>query len=145
MLRLILFDLLLFGTCAYALLKGTRDARIVAAVSIAANFASSALKAPVTSSYSSFETGVFTVDVVTLLAFTFVALTSDRFWPLWVSGLQLTTSFGHLIKGFASDLMPIAYAAALRFWSYPILIILAVAVWRGQRRSSRIRNEAVLA
>jgi len=33
--------------------------------------------------------------------------------------------------------MPLAYAAALRFWSYPILIILAIAVWRSQRRARR--------
>jgi hypothetical protein len=30
-----------------------------------------------------------------------------------------------------------AYAAALRFWGYPILIILAVGVWRSQRRVGR--------
>ena len=56
-----------------------------------------------------------------------------------MSGLQLTTSFGHLIKAFETQLLPFAYAAALRFWSYPILIILAVAVYRSQRRD---RTEA---
>jgi hypothetical protein len=137
MLRVILFDILLFGTCGYALLCGRTDARIVALVCIAANFASAWIKAPVNSSYSSFETGVFAVDILTFLAFTYVALTSDRFWPLWVSGLQLTTSLGHIMKLFESDLMPLAYAAALRFWSYPILIILAIAVWRSQRRARR--------
>ena len=74
------------------------------------------------------------VDILTFAAFTFVALTSDRFWPLWVSGLQLTTSMGHVLKGIETSLLPIAYAAALRFWSYPILIILTVAVWRHQQR-----------
>jgi hypothetical protein len=77
------------------------------------------------------------IDLLTFIAFTYVALTSDRFWPLWVSGLQLTTSLGHLLKGMESGLLPIAYAAALRFWSYPILIILAVGVWRGRRRPQR--------
>jgi hypothetical protein len=145
MLRVILFDLLLFGVCGYALLKGGKDARIVAAVCIAANFASAAVKAPVATSYSSFETGVFAVDLLTLMAFGFVALTSDRFWPLWVSGLQLTTSMGHLIKAAAGDLGSIAYAAALRFWSYPILIILAVAVWRSQRRARAARVQTISA
>ena len=70
----------------------------------------------------------------TLAAFTYVALRSDRFWPLWISGLQLTTSVGHVLKAIDSHLVPFAYGAALRVWSYPILIILAVAVWRGQRR-----------
>jgi len=86
-------------------------------------------------SYSSVEWGVMAVDLLTFAAFTFVALTSDRFWPLWVAGLQLTTSMGHLFKAMESNLMPLAYAAALRFWSYPILIILVIAVWRSQRRA----------
>src|SRR5215208_5664515 len=130
MIRVILFDLLLFGACGYALLRGRTDARIVAIVCIAANFASYAL----VSRYASVETGVLIIDLLTFLAFTAVALKSDRFWPLWVSGLQLTTSLGHLFKAIETDLMPLAYAAALRFWSYPILIILAVGVWRSQRR-----------
>ena len=139
MVRLILFNLLLFGACGYALAKGTRDARIVAVVCLIANFATLAARGPAVTSYSSLQMGVLLIDMATFAAFTFVALTSDRFWPLWVSGLQLTTSMGHLMKGMHSDLLPLAYAAALRFWSYPILLILAVAVWRHHQR---LRDQA---
>jgi hypothetical protein len=135
-LRTIIFDLLLFGICGYAFFKGTADARLVAAVCIIANFASFIVRGPTVTSYSSVEWGVMAVDVMTFLAFTYVALRSDRFWPLWISGLQLTTSLGHLFKALESNLLPLAYAAALRFWSYPILIILAVAVWRSQNRTN---------
>jgi hypothetical protein len=130
MARLIIFNVLLLGSCAYALLRGTRDAQIVAIVTLAASLASFAL----VSRYAHVEFGVLAVDVLTFLAFTAVALKSDRFWPLWISGLQLTTSFGHLLKAWEDQLVPIAYAVALRSWSYPIQIILAVAVWRSQRR-----------
>ena len=130
MTRLILFNLLLFGSCGYALLRGTRDAQIIAIVTLVASFASFALF----SRYTDVESGVLVVDLLTFVAFTAVALKSDRFWPLWISGLQLTTSFGHLLKAWEDQLVPIAYAIALRSWSYPIQIILAVAVWRSQRR-----------
>ena len=130
MLRVILFDLLLFGTCGYALLYGRQDARIVGAVCIAANFASYAL----VSRYQGVELGVLTIDLLVFLIFTGVALRSDRFWPLWVSGLQLTATFGHALKAVEFSLVPIAYAVSLRFWSYPILIILAVATWRSRKR-----------
>lgn len=143
MIRLIIFNALLFGACGYALLKGKTDARIVAIICIIATFASSALKAPTSSSYSSVEWGVLAVDLFTFMAFTLVALSSDRFWPLWISGLQLTTSLGHLFKGIDATLLPLAYAAALRFWSYPILIILVVGVWRSQRRSKHEAATAV--
>jgi len=136
-IRTIIFDLLLFAACGYALWRGRADARIVAIAFVVGNFATYALRTEVGGGYSSLETGIFIVDIACLAAFTYAALISDRFWPLWVSGLQLTTSFGHIMKAIDSDLLPFAYAAALRFWSYPILIVLAAGVWRSQRRLSR--------
>lgn len=130
MVRLIIFNALLLGSCGYALLRGTHDAKIIAIVTLVASFATLLLFR----TYSEVEFGVLIVDVLTFLAFAAVALKSDRFWPLWISGLQLTTTFGHLLKAFEDQLVPIAYAVALRSWSYPIQIILAVAVWRSTRR-----------
>lgn len=138
MIRLIIFNVLLFGSCGYALLKGTRDAQIVAVVTLVASFASYFL----VSRYAGVEVGVLAVDMVVLLAFTAVALQSDRFWPLWIAGLQLTTTFGHALRAFEDQMVPIAYAVALRFWAYPIQIILIVAVWRSQRRKQRARTPA---
>jgi len=133
--RFILYHLLLFGACGYALLRGNTDARIVGAVFLIGNFVTYALRSQWAESYSSVESGIFVVDVLAFLAFTYAALISERFWPLWVSGLQLTTNLGHVMKAVDLHLMPLAYAAALRFWGYPILIILAVGVWRSQRRA----------
>ena len=138
MIRLIIFNALLLGSCGYALLCGTRDAKIIAIVTLVASFATLLLFR----TYSEVETGVLAVDVLTFLAFTAVALKSDRFWPLWISGLQLTTTFGHMLKAFEDQLVPIAYAVALRSWSYPIQIILAVAVWRSQQRARAERQVA---
>ena len=132
--RFILYHLLLFGACGYALFRGNTDARIVGAVFLVGNFITYALRSQWAESYSSVESGIFAVDVIAFLAFTYAALISERFWPLWVSGLQLTTNFGHVMKAVDLHLMPLAYAAALRFWGYPILIILALGVWRSRRR-----------
>ena len=46
------------------------------------------------------------------------------------------------MKAVDVHLMPLAYAAALRFWGYPILIILAVGVWRSQRRERAENRQA---
>lgn len=142
MVRLILYNLLLFGACGYAFWRGKIDARIVAAFFFIGSFATFALRSHLASEYSSVEPAVFVIDVICFLAFTYAALISDRFWPLWVSGLQLTTSFGHVLKAVHTDIVPIAYAAALRFWGYPILIILAVGVWRSQQRLHRENERA---
>jgi hypothetical protein len=137
MARLIVYYLLLFGACGYAFWRGKAEARIVASAFFVGSFATIAIRSHSSGSYSSLEAGIFVIDVACFLVFTYAALISDRFWPLWVSGLQLTTSFGHIMKVIDANLLPIAYAAALRFWGYPILIILAIGVWRGQRRLRR--------
>jgi hypothetical protein len=138
--RLLLYRALMYGICGYALFKGRTDARIVAAVFLVGNFATLSLRSHLVSEYSSVESAVFVIDVICFLFFTYAALISDRFWPLWVAGLQLTTNFGHVLKFIDSRMLPLAYAAALRFWGYPILIILAVGVWRSQQRLRRERE-----
>lgn len=129
-----LFKTLLFLVCLYALLRGTQEARVVAVICLFGSLATSLLISPLNERYSGVETGVFIVDVAVLTGFVAVALRSSRFWPLWIAGLQLTTTFGHAMKGVTQDLLPQAYAAALSFWAYPIILILAVGVWRGHRR-----------
>jgi hypothetical protein len=137
--RLIIYRVLMYGTCGYALFRGKADSRIVAAVFLIGDLSTLALRS---STYSSVETGVLAVDILGFLGFTYAALISDRFWPLWISGLQLTSSLGHLFKAIDTHLLPLAYAAALRFWAWPILIILAIGTWRGRRRLKREHSAA---
>jgi hypothetical protein len=134
MTRILIYAALLAAVSAYAFMRGRSDERIAAAVCVIASLVSVALLGPVRQRYSGVETGVLIVDLATLAAFTWIALKSERFWPLWISGLQLTTTMGHLLKAVDSNLIPLAYGAALRSWSYPILIIVAVGTWRGERR-----------
>jgi len=89
---------------------------------------------PIAQRYEGIEEGTMLVHLAVLAAFTTVALRSKRFWPLWAAGLQLTTSLGHVLKGVKHDLLPQAYGAALQFWSYPILLILAVGTYRAHQR-----------
>jgi hypothetical protein len=135
--RLLIYHALLFGACGYALLRGRTDARIVAVVFLIGDFGTTLLRSHLPGDYSSVETSTLIIDVLAFFGFTYAALISDRFWPLWISGLQLTTSMGHVFKAFDAHLLPLAYAAALRFWAYPILIILLIGTWRAQRRAKR--------
>jgi hypothetical protein len=136
MLGPVLFLSLLFSICLYALWRGGRDERLVAALCLLGTFATLLAVSPLSMRYEGVENGLALVDLAVLAGFVTVALTSQRFWPLWVAGLQLTTAFGHGLKAIDSNLLPQAYGAALQFWAYPILIILAVGTWRRQRRLS---------
>ena len=76
------------------------------------------------------------VDLGVLAGFTFIALRSDRFWPLWAAGLQLTTILAHALKALDFALVPQIYAVAARFWVYPIFLIIVIGTWRTQHRDS---------
>lgn len=138
--RLLIYHALLLAACGYALVRGKTDARIVALVFLAGDLATTLLRSHAAGTYSSVEMPILIVDVLGFAGFTYAALISDRFWPLWVSGLQLTTSMGHVLKAIDAQLLPLAYAAALRFWAYPILIILLIGTWRSRRRALRDRR-----
>jgi len=89
---------------------------------------------PLQGRFQGLEAGVLIVDLTVLAGFIAVALRSDRFWPLWMAGVQTTTVMGHVIKQADPLLMPSAYAASLSFWAYWTLAILAAGVWRHSRR-----------
>jgi len=132
-----IFGPLLLAVCIYAWLKGGSDERAVAATCLAGTLATVVVISPLRQRYAGVEEGLLLVDLAVLAGFITVALRSRRFWPLWVAGLQLTTSLGHILKGIDQDLLPKAYGAALQFWSYPILLILAIGTYRRQRRLER--------
>ena len=135
----------LFAVCAYAFVRGRSDERTVAAICVVASIASVAVISPLAHRYSQVEAGVLIVDLATFAGFTVVALRSDRFWPLWVAGLQLTTLMSHAFKLGRLDLMPQAYAAAARFWVYPIFLIIVIGTWRSHRRRMEERGQPATA
>ena len=137
MLNPIIYHLLLIAVAAYAFLRGRREERLAAAICVFATIATRLVLSPAPSRYSGVEIGVFLVDVLTLAGFVAIALRTDRFWPLWVAGLQLTTLVAHMLKAIDLNLLPHAYAAAGRFWVYPIFLIIVIGTWRSHQHSHR--------
>jgi hypothetical protein len=135
--RVMLFWLLLLTACGYALWRGRKYERIAAVVFILATILSIIGHSPLRGRYVEIEASDLIIDTAVLVAVVAIALVSDRFWPLWVAGLQLVDSLSHLMKAIDANLIPEVYGAAERFWSYPILLILLVGVWRQDRRSRK--------
>lgn len=132
-----LFRVLLLLVAVYAFVRGRRDERQVGTVLVAGVIATTLALSPVAHRYNGLETTVMLVDVAVFAGFLWVALRSERFWPLWIAGLQLTTIIGHVLKAVDVHLFARAYGAALSFWGYPIVLILALGTWRGARRARR--------
>ncbi len=129
-----LFRILLAFVAAYVFLRGRRDEREVGLVLVLGVIATHLVISPLKTRFASVETHVFAVDLIVFAGFLWVALRSERFWPLWIAGLQLTAIMGHVLKPVDIHLFSKAYGAAMVFWSYPIVLILAMGTWRSLRR-----------
>jgi hypothetical protein len=132
-----LFRVLFALVTLYALSRGKRDERLVGIIMIIGLVATELVLPPVRERFETFESKLMLVDLAVFAGFLWVALRSDRFWPLWIAGLQLTALLGHVLKAIDVGLFARAYAAALVFWAYPMVLILAVGTWRSQRRMAR--------
>ena len=136
MIRIAVYWGLLFIVLLAAFRRGDRETRLAAVICLVATILSVLLIRPYAMGFRQVETWVALIDIGVLLAFVGIAMRSMRFWPLWVSGLQLTTVLAHGLRLLQPGLVDLAYAAAMRFWSYPILLILVAAAWRTQRYRS---------
>ena len=141
MLSPLTYWILLLAVFAYAFLRGKIDERMAAVICVVATIATKLVHTPLSTRFSEVEVGVMIVDLAALAGFVMIALRSERFWPLWVAGFQLTTIIAHLFKIIDLDLVPKVYAAAARFWAYPIFIIIVIGTFRSHQRSRKERAD----
>ncbi len=142
--RYYIFWAILLLCCGYALLKGRKYERIAAVAFLAATVISVFAHRLFQVRYMALDVSDVVIDSAVLITLVTIALLSDRFWPLWAAGFQLVGSMAHLLKTIDVTLAPWGYAVAARFWSYPILIVLFIGVWRQHRRST-LENKRITA
>jgi hypothetical protein len=128
---------ILLGCCLYTVLRGSAPERIGAAILLLGSILTLVTLSSVATIYRSLEVGVFLVDVATLAAFVVLALRADRLWPLCITAFQLVGTAGHAVKLVDPQVLPYAYAFALRFWGYPMILMLIIGTWNHQRRLAR--------
>lgn len=87
------------------------------------------------------QTPVFVVDFLLLVGLVLVALSSDRYWPIWIAGLHVLTVAAYFEALAAPAYGYRIYFVLESFWSIPKLLILLIGVlldWeRGRERSKR--------
>jgi len=124
-------------TCLYALARGGAPERICAGIFIAGGLLSTASMSAGSARFVSVELGVLVVDLAMLAAFLVLALRAERFWPIWMTALHIISTAGHALRAFDPAILPLGYAFAMAFWSYPMLLLLVGATWCHQRRLKR--------
>jgi hypothetical protein len=131
------FWILLVLCCGYACWKGGGPERIAATVYFVGVVFTHLARSASQVWWSSVEAGVFGVDVAVLCAMLAIALTAERFWPLWLTALHLLGTTGHVVKMADPSLIRWGYAFIIAVWSYPILALILFGTWNHQRRLAR--------
>ena len=132
-----LFTTLLLACCGYALARGGRPEKLCAMMMLVATAFTMAIFPEVKGRFAELEVGLFAADLVLLLAFVGLALAADRYWPMWISSMQLVAVMSHVVGAILGERVPLAYAVAVVLWSYPMVVMLALATYRHHVRVRR--------
>ncbi len=133
MLHKLAFGLIFFSSVGGALWMGRESERWTAIALLLSAFASPLLQ---TSEFFQPETGILFVDLLLLIYLVWLALRSDRFWPLYAAGFQVVGTTIHLARFADPNVLHSAYATAQIFWAYPVLLALAAGTWLEARYRS---------
>lgn len=131
----IAFDVCLAAACFIAWKRGGKPEQIAAALFVAAGFGSWIVVGESASIFSSTEWELFAIDFALFFALVALALTADRYWPMWLSSLQFVSVWMHPAFGLSESKMAYAYAVASIIWSYPMLLILVLGALRYHKRT----------
>src|SRR5690606_5524524 len=114
--------------CGYALIRGGPDERLTGAVLLVAYLAAPYLQNRV--DWQAPQYGLMVSDVLLAGYFVWLALRSDRYWPIWAAGVQLLTLFAWLAFVFEPGVR--ALMIVFNLIGYLILGALLVGVngWR---------------
>src|SRR3569832_542573 len=141
MIRILVFNLLLVGSCGYAILRGGAPERITGWLLIGATILTPLAARGLATRNMQAELGINNDDKKQMVALVIIALKADRFWPMVLAAMQLDTTAVHILKVFDEDLIRITYALMIAAWSYPMLLILAIATMRHRRRLAQFGED----
>lgn len=134
-MRWLLFNILFVASCAYAVRKGGPTERLTVAIFICARLATVLVRPSTPAHYYEFQWGIFVVDLITLIAMLAVSTGTQRWWPIWMSGLQGAALASHVVR-LSPVVNAFAYFTVLALWAYPMLALLIIATWRTGRRAT---------
>jgi hypothetical protein len=140
-MRMLIFAACLLACCAYAFARGGRAEKVGAVTLLVGSVLSAVAMSPAAARFATVEVGVLMVDLAVLAIFIALALTTDRFWPLWVSALPLIGVLAHAARLADPEMMRNGYAFLLAVWSYPMLLAIALGT-RAYHRRERGRTAA---
>jgi hypothetical protein len=98
---------------------------------------SAILVSPLASRFHHLEKGLLAVDLFVFAVMVLLSYSSERFWPIWMCGLQSVEVGTHLAALIAPGIVARTYSEAVTLWAYPMILLLAIGTMRHRRRLDR--------
>jgi hypothetical protein len=136
-----LYNGLLLGSLLYALGWGGWPERSAVALWLANNVLSAWALARSAAMFVQPEMEVFAIDAVTFVGFVAIALSADRRWPMFATGMIGCELAVHLCKIANPSILPFGYGLGLMVWGYAVVISIILGTWR-QRLPREVRRLA---
>ena len=127
-----LYNAVLVPCCLYAFIVGGRPERLGGLLTVAASVVSGLVwYRPL--EWRAVHWNMFTVDLITFALAAWLALRSDRHWPMWFAGFCLVGVMTHLAVAALPNFKSLAYSLSQGFWAYPAMLSLALGTWQHRR------------
>lgn len=81
------------------------------------------------------ESAVFVVDILLLAGLVWLSLTVSRFWPIPSAACHGISCLAHFARLIEPNAYRLGYQLLAEASTYPVLILLAIGVWRQQVRT----------
>lgn len=117
-------------------LRRAGPAELRGAAIMAAMFAASPIYAALDAAagkMTHLDLGYLIIDASILALMLQLALTSQKWWPLWLASAQLIATLSHFVRMLDTSYAPLAYALMMRSPSWIQLVILSIAVMSAAR------------
>lgn len=146
MVRFIIFLLLLAAATLYAFRRGGTPEKQVAATLVVIELLDMAYHGlGARSHYLTVDAFHAFNDFWPLVVLLAVALTADRFWPLWVAALQVIAAFAHYGRAVDLSVPAMAYSIMIRVPIWLQTSVLLFGTWNyARRREQRPASDTLL-
>lgn len=135
MLRFTIALVLLAAAALYALRRGGTPEKQVAAILVGIQLLDMAYHAlGARSHYLKVDAFHAFNDGWALVAMLAVALTANRFWPLWVAAFQVIACCAHYVRIMDLTVPPMVYAVMIRAPLWSQIFVLLLGTWNHARR-----------
>jgi hypothetical protein len=127
------FWCLLVVSCGYALAKGGATERLTSVAFLIATILTLICYRASVRPWAAIDWSMLAIDGLLWVALLYIALKSDRYWPLWMASFQSAAILCHFTR-IIPNLFGMAYAVSLQIWCYIMLPLLIIGTARHRRR-----------